>query len=120
MISYWTNRDGGGGDIWIMDADGTNQRALIMDPAEEGWGVWSPDMSWFYFTSTRSGTFNVWGQQWKDDSVVGAPFAVTTFADSTTGLPDSAIRTKFAVGDGFLVVPVERRAGGIWILEGLR
>ena len=120
MISYWTNRDGGGGDIWIMDADGTNQRALIMDPAEEGWGVWSPDMSWFYFTSTRSGSFNVWGQQWNDGGVVGEPFAVTSFADSTTGLPDSAIRTKFAVGDGFLVVPVERRAGGIWVLAGLR
>ena len=120
MVSYWTNREGGGGDIWIMDADGTNQRALIVNPAEEGWGVWSPDMSWFYFTSTRSGSFNVWGQQWGDGGVVGEPFAVTTFADSTTGLPESAIRTKFAVGNGFLVVPVERRAGGIWVLSGLR
>ena len=120
MLSYWTNSGGGGGDIWIMDADGTNQRALIVDPAEEGWGVWSPDMSWFYFTSTRSGSFNVWGQRWNDGGVIGEPFAVTTFADSNTGLPESAIRTKFAVGDGFLVVPVERRAGGVWVLEGLR
>ena len=120
MISYWTNRDGGGGDIWVMDAGGTNQRALVVDPAEEGWGVWSPDMRWFYFTSTRSGNFNVWGQQWLDGGVVGEPFAVTTFANSTTGLPESAMRTKFAVGPGFLVVPIDKRAGGIWILEGLR
>jgi Tol biopolymer transport system component/tRNA A-37 threonylcarbamoyl transferase component Bud32 len=115
QIAYWTNRNDGGGDIWVMDAAGTRQAPLIEDDAQEGWSAWSTDERFFYFASDRSGAFNIWGQA----TAGGEPFPVTRFRDLKNGLPEAALYTKFAVGAERIIVPVEERTGGIWILEGI-
>jgi hypothetical protein len=40
-IAFWSNRDGNR-EIYVMDADGSNQQRLTYDPAVEGDASWSP------------------------------------------------------------------------------
>ena len=47
LLSFSTD-----GDIWVTDPDGTNQRVLIDDQAEDGWPLYSPDGTRFIFDRT--------------------------------------------------------------------
>jgi dipeptidyl aminopeptidase/acylaminoacyl peptidase len=47
-------------DIWVMDADGSDQRRLTSDPASDHSPVWAPDGGHLYFLSSRSGSSQVW------------------------------------------------------------
>ena len=115
QIAYWTNRDGGGGDLWVMDAaDGANPTPIAVSEAQEGWSAWSPDERWFFFASDRSGSFNIWAQRFGTEE---QPFQVTSFAALAHGLPEAVVYTKFAVVSGRLIIPVEDRSGGLWLLE---
>ena len=44
---------------------------------------------------------------------------VTQFAALAHGLPEAVVYTKFAVISGRLIIPVEDRSGGLWVLEGI-
>jgi Tol biopolymer transport system component len=117
QIAYWMNRDGGGGDLWVMDAaDGANPTAMAVSEAQEGWSAWSPDERWFFFASDRSGSFNIWAQRVGTED---QPFQVTRFAALAHGLPEAVVYTKFAVVSGRLIIPVEDRSGGLWLLEDI-
>lgn len=43
QIAFESDRDGTSNDIWLMAADGTNQRAITRDPADESDAAWNPD-----------------------------------------------------------------------------
>lgn len=47
-------------DIWMMDADGSNQRALLARPELDGMPALSPNGRQIAFTSGQSGVDNVW------------------------------------------------------------
>ena len=47
-------------DLWIVGSDGKGLRRLTTDPAADTGGRWSPDGKWIWFTSTRSGSSQVW------------------------------------------------------------
>ncbi|MGI8565083.1 MAG: DPP IV N-terminal domain-containing protein, partial [Pyrinomonadaceae bacterium] len=47
-------------DIWIMNADGSNQRQLTHDGVSKAWPAVSTDGRSIIFTSTRSGRTNIW------------------------------------------------------------
>ncbi len=49
-----------GGDVWVMRADGSDQRRLTQNPAEDIAADWSPDGRWILFTSDRAGNNDVW------------------------------------------------------------
>ena len=40
-IAYNSDRDGNS-EIYVMDADGSNQHRLTNNPADDGYPVWSP------------------------------------------------------------------------------
>ncbi len=54
QIAFTTNRLGTD-DIYLMNADGGNQRPLIVGGADEWWPAWSSDSSRIAFVSDRDG-----------------------------------------------------------------
>lgn len=59
-IAFVPDRDGNG-EIYVMAADGSNQRRLTSDPLWDGIPTWSPDGSQISFCSRRdAGDFDVY------------------------------------------------------------
>ncbi len=103
----------GNPDLWILEPQSRRLRPFVRHPAEEGPGAWSPDGRWFYFSSNRDGEFNIW----KMPAEGGDPQQVTSFEGSAASLPETALFTKFAVTATQLIVPLETRQGGVYVLE---
>lgn len=103
----------GNPDLWILDLRTNQVQPAVQHPAEEGPAAWSPDGKWIYFSSNRSGEFNIW----KMPASGGEPEQVTHFEGSGSNLPETALFTKFAVTATRLIVPLETRQGGIYVLE---
>ena len=47
-------------DIYVVDAAGGPPRRLTEQPSIEQWPTWSLDGRWIYFTSDRTGTWQIW------------------------------------------------------------
>jgi len=58
-IVYGANMNGNN-DIWMMEANGTNQRQLTFDPHSDLAPSVSPDGRYIVFVSDRTGTSQVW------------------------------------------------------------
>jgi Tol biopolymer transport system component len=105
----YDSRAGGNPDIWIVDADGRNQKQLTDDTHTERAPSVSPDGRHIVFDSTRSGTLQIW----RTDIDGGNAKQLTSGAGfSPVYSPDGqwVVYTAFAAG-GFSIwkVPV---AGG--------
>lgn len=63
-LTYSSDQNGGGaiiGDIWVMNADGSNKTQLTNSPAiEDGVPAWSPDGSKIVFESNRDGNYEIY------------------------------------------------------------
>jgi dipeptidyl aminopeptidase/acylaminoacyl peptidase len=64
-------------DVWVAAVDGSGARRLTSSPAQDDSAVWSPDGKWIYFSSTRSGSAQVWR----------LPFGTGGEAEQVTKLP---------------------------------
>jgi TolB protein len=56
QIAFQSDRSGGSKpkfDIYVMNADGSGQRAITSHPTHDRWPAWSPDGAWITFTSNR-------------------------------------------------------------------
>lgn len=49
-IAYSRPGPGGDMDLWLIDADGTNPRPLVIEDGDDLWASWSPDGSAIAFT----------------------------------------------------------------------
>jgi len=58
-IVYFNYVDGGG-DIWVMDPDGSNSQRITDHGAEDWWPNWSPDGGQIVFQSKRDGNFEIY------------------------------------------------------------
>jgi hypothetical protein len=58
-VVFTATRDGDE-EIYVMDADGTNQTRLTADPGIDNAPVWSPDRTRIAFVSTRDGSHDIW------------------------------------------------------------
>ncbi len=50
----------GHGDIFVIGADGRSLRRLTSDPSENNVPTWSRDGKWIYFSSNRTGNWQIW------------------------------------------------------------
>jgi len=57
-IAFISSRDGNY-EIYVMDADGSNQQCLTDNPANDWYPSWSPDGSRIVFTSDRDDNRNI-------------------------------------------------------------
>lgn len=56
----YQSRAGGNSDLWIMDADGRNQKQLTDDAYDERFAAFTPDLRYIVLASARSGTTQIW------------------------------------------------------------
>ncbi len=50
-------------DIYVMNADGSNQRNLTNTTSRNRWPIWSPDGQTIYFQSNRSGSIQIYSMK---------------------------------------------------------
>ena len=59
-IAFTSRRDGGNSEIYIMNADGSNQRRFTIDGGVDQQPTWSPDGTRLAWASDRAGNFDIW------------------------------------------------------------
>jgi len=59
QIAFASYRDGNW-EIYIMNADGSDQRNVTDNPTSDGLPAWSPDGEQIAFTSEREGNFEIY------------------------------------------------------------
>jgi TolB protein len=99
-IAFFSYRSGNN-DIWIMDADGSNQRQLLDDPADDRRPAWSPDGAWLAFDSDRAGSRDIWVMDSNGENLrqlTSAP-AQETFPSWS---PDGSQIAYYSFADGML------------------
>lgn len=79
-IAFSTTRDGNS-EIYVMNADGSNQTRLTVDPAIDADPGWSPDGSRLVFASTRDGNEEIYVMN--ADGSNQTRLTNNTFADRT-------------------------------------
>ena len=113
------------GDVWIMAADGTDQRQLVFDEpgqaSDERYPTLSPDGSRVLFTSDRSGSVGIWSA----DAATGGDVRLVydgPLADSAPAWSPDSRRIAFEIhppavdeeltagGDVFVMAADGRRA----------
>jgi Tol biopolymer transport system component len=58
-IAFYSERDGNA-ELYVMNADGSDERRLTRTPADEGYPSWSPDGRTVSFDTDRDGNFEVY------------------------------------------------------------
>ena len=76
-IAFTSNRSGND-DIYVIDADGSNEIRLTDNAANDSQPAWSPDGTKLAFTSNRSGNNEIWVVETDGSAApVGPPVNIT-------------------------------------------
>ena len=63
LIAFARYDGGGNGEIWTMNANGTGQKRLTTNPADDDWPGFSADGSRIVFSSDRSGQYEIYSMK---------------------------------------------------------
>jgi Tol biopolymer transport system component len=85
-------------DIYVMNADGSNQTRLTTDPLDDTKPTWSPDGSKIAFASSRGGGFNIYVMNSDGSNQVH----LTGDAGSPAWSPDGTKIAFVRIADGIL------------------
>ncbi|MBN2450621.1 MAG: PD40 domain-containing protein [Lentisphaeria bacterium] len=69
--------------VWLADLGTGSYTQVSADPSGSRWPLWKPDGTGFYFTTARSGCFNLWEHHLE----TGAERQLTFFADGPIVIP---------------------------------
>lgn len=87
-VGVW--QPGGFKDIWILDASGRKVDEISKDRAMDGAPFWSPDGRYIFFSSDRSGVFNIFAYEtaakrlFQVTNVIGGAFTPAVSPDGAT------------------------------------
>jgi Tol biopolymer transport system component len=106
------------------DARGSDETSWIIAAGKDGWSVdkprWSASGDRIYFSVTDGGPFSIWsvGFDGATGRVIGEARQANLSLDSPAAHIQPDIREfELGVGGHYLVVPVVRPKGGIWMVE---
>ncbi len=77
MIAFTSDRDGNN-NIYLMNADGTNEVCLTSDPGSDQDPVFSPDGKTIAFLSNRAGNYQIYTMNWDGTGLQSVPNSVST------------------------------------------
>ncbi len=86
-VSLW--QPGGYKDVWIIDAEGKKIDEVTHDRAIDGAPAWSPDGKYLYFSSDRTGIYNLFAYEietkklFRITNVLGGAFSPCPSPDNT-------------------------------------
>ena len=78
-IALQIQGDDGESDIWIYEVERGGSQVLLTTEGNNQYPVWSPDGEWVFFTSNRSGNYDIWKR--RADRSLDAEQVLTTAAD---------------------------------------
>ena len=87
-VSLW--QPGGYKDVWILDAQGKKLDEATHDRAIDGAPAWSPDGKYIYFSSDRTGIYNLFAYEletktlFQITNVIGGAFSPSPSPDGKT------------------------------------
>jgi Tol biopolymer transport system component len=115
-IAFRSFRTGRAGDIWVMNADGSQPRALTVDPlpgvTDERRPAWSPDGSRIAYAGNEGGDMDLWSMRSDGTDPVrltSSPDFDTEPAWSPDGTRIAFRRSSPEMGSDLMLVPA---AGG--------
>lgn len=85
-VGVW--QPGGYKDIWVLDSGGKKLREVTNDRAIDGSPAWSPDGKYLYFSSDRTGIYNLFayefdtGKLFRVTNVLGGAFSPCSSRDN--------------------------------------
>ncbi len=107
VVGVW--QSGGFKDIWVLDRQGNKVEELMHDRAIDGGAAWSPDGKIIYFSSDRTGIFNLFAYEraakklYQITNVLGGAFTPASSPDGKTLL----LSSYSAMGFDLHLLPAE-------------
>jgi Tol biopolymer transport system component len=76
FIAYDSTKDAGDRKIYLLTADGLEERVLVDSPGEDDSPLWSPDGRFLLFRTNRSGDWDLYGLALTQGKASGEPFLI--------------------------------------------
>jgi Tol biopolymer transport system component/DNA-binding winged helix-turn-helix (wHTH) protein len=107
--------------LYVMPAGGGPWSRISQGKYWDDKPCWAPDGKTIYFVSGGGGFFNVWGIRFDQATgkSVGKAFRITALENPGRMIPNTISLVGLSLNQNKLVLTVEERSGGIWVLDNV-